>query len=220
MQHFLLRPYATNFLRYRQLLHYTDQRNFTRADIEQVKAQAMSSVHEYEDLYYMGNPDLLPSCTIQYHYLLHLGQNIQDFGPPSCYAQWLLERFLRTVKRFSTATAYKHRSAEVNSLIREQRIHAKWSCPEHWAGVARYRKVQPASTEHYLPQPRMFDEDNNDIIWISVDRVVDLVGAAQVYYRRGTSIIKALFLVDKYGRSEVDTPQQAADIGRDLALIY
>ena len=47
-----------------------------------------------------------------------------------------------------------------------------------WAGIVRYRKVQPASLKDHLPQPRMFDEDNNDVIWISVDRIVDLVGAA------------------------------------------
>jgi hypothetical protein len=345
MSHFLPRQYATNFLRYRQLLHYTTQRNFTRADIERVEIRSRMFVREYEDLYYGDDPDLLPSCSIQYHYLLHLGQNIRDFGPPSCYAQWSLERFLRTVKRFSTATAYKHRSAEVNALAREQRIHARWirsgdvSTIDHsdvvyaddntppalthqlirrtnqrmdirwqrelesvedpraqwytgthpsdlvlyhslvlptgarvgtfspkaqtlvsrnnsfvmyytdlpdistrttvqlsfgtvvtlfmdpadssqWAGVVRYRKVQPASVGDHLPRPRMFDEDDNDMIWISVDRIVDLVGVAQLYYRRGASIAKALFLVDKHGCSEVDIPQPVADIGRDLAIMY
>ena len=345
MQQFLPRPYAINFLCYRQLLHYTGRRSFSHAEIEQVEARSRSFVREYEDLYYGGDPDLLPSCTVQYHYLFHLGQNIRDFGPPLCFAQWSLERFLRTVKRFATATVYKHRSADVNALIREQRIHARWSNAAHtvivddsdlvfaddetlplsthrlhqrtnirmdarwqrkldeaddplahwhtgtspsdlimyrslvlptgakvgtfsprsqslisrsnafvmyytdipassrrttvqlsfgtvialfmdpadfsqWAGIGRYKKVQPASAEGHLPRPRMFDEDDNDIIWVSVDRIVDLVGAAQVYYRRGMSIYKSLFLVDKHGYSEEDVPQDVADIGRDLALTY
>lgn len=66
----------------------------------------------------------------------------------------------------------------------------------------------------------MFDEDINDIIWISVDLIVDLVGAAQVYYRKGANIAKSLFLVDKHGYSEVDTPQRVSDIGPTLSAIY
>ena len=125
MQHFLPKQYASNFLRYRQLLHCTDQRYFTLADVNQVDSRARRFVTKYKDLYYRGDPDLLPSCTVQFHFLLHLVQNIRNFGPPAYYAQWSLERFLRTVKRFATATVYKHRSAEVNALTREQRIHAR-----------------------------------------------------------------------------------------------
>jgi hypothetical protein len=52
----------------------------------------------------------------------------------------------------------------------------------------------------------MFDEDDNNIMWVSVDCILDLVGAAQVYYRIGASIAKSLFLVDKYSYSKEDTP--------------
>ena len=345
LHYYLLEPYATNFLRYRQLLCYTSQRSFTPSDIDKVESRAAVFVREYEDLYYGGDPNLLPSCTIQYHYLLHLGQNIRDFGPLLGFAQWTLERFLRTVRRFSTATAYKHRSAEANLLTREQRLHVRWSFTgraatisnddfvyaddstrpsvphqltgrtgrpmdprwqrelvkvdnplaswytgtraadlivhrslilpsgakvgtfsrdqqglvsrnnslimyyadlpasaqrdtvqlsfgtvvvlfedpnnsSQWAGVARYRSVKPPSSTHHPPRPRMFDEHDNDLIWISVDRIVDLVGAAQVYYRRGISTEKCLFLVDKHCCSEVDVPQHVAHIGRELAATY
>lgn len=123
LYHYLQEPYALNFLRYRQLLHYTSVRNLTYLDILKVESLAATFVDEYEGLYYCGDSELLPLCTIQFHYLLHLGQNVRDFGPPLCFAQWTLERFLRTVRRFSTATAYKHRSAEINLLNREQRLH-------------------------------------------------------------------------------------------------
>jgi hypothetical protein len=327
MNYFLPKEYATNFLRYRQLLYYTSQQHFTSAGTTELHTRVQAFLHEYEDLYYGGDPDLLPSCTIQLHYLLHLSQNIRDFGPPSCYAQWSLERFLRTMKLFSVSKLYKHRSVEINALVREQRIHAKWSntapvdrdnaipadtsnpssyelrgqessamasrwqrelrrtddplahwytgtAPEdfimyrnlilptgskvgifsermqslvsrsnafimfyanmqapprcttsrdrrallsfgtvvalfmdpadltQWAGVIRYRKVQRASNS--LPRPRMLDQQTNDIIWISVNCIVDLVGVAQVYDHntdRG-GLSKLLFLVDKQGYSE------------------
>jgi hypothetical protein len=87
VHHFLPLQYAQNFLRYRQLLYYTSRRRFTRAEVLEVQARAESFVREYKNLYYGGDPDLLPSCTIQFHYLLHLSQNIRDFSPPSGYAQ-------------------------------------------------------------------------------------------------------------------------------------
>jgi len=341
LYHYLQEPYALNFLRYRQLLHYTSVRNFTYADILKVEGLAVTFVDEYERLYYYGDSELLPSCTIQLHYLLHLGQNVRDFGPPLCFAQWTLERFLRTVRRFSTATAYKHRSAEINLLNREQRLHAQWQfegqyattsddnllyaddymplvhklsgrttkamelrwqrelqkvddplaswhtgthtadlvvyrslilpsgarvgtfSPVHqrlvsrnnslvmyyadppaaarretvqlsfgtvvvlfkepsnssqWAGIARYRKVKPPSQD--IPQPRMFNEHDTDFFCVPIDRVVDLVGAAQVYYLRGASTEKHLFLVDKHSYSEEDVPQHISRIRSGLAATY
>ena len=341
LHYYMQEPYATNFLRYRQLLRYTSERNFTPADIIQVESLAVAFVNEYENLYYNGDPGLLPSCTIQYHYLLHLSQNIRDFGPPLCFAQWTLERFLRTVRRFSTATAYRHQSAEINLLTREQRLHAQWHfsgqytttsddaflyaddsphlshqltrrtgkpmdprwqyelqkvddplaswhtgtltadlivyhslilpsgakvgtfSPAHqglvsrnnslvmyyadlpagaqtvqllfgtvvvlfeeptnssqWAGVARFRKVKPPSSTPHPPRPRMFDEHDTDLFCIPVDQIVDLVGAAQVYYRRGVLIEKHLFLVDKRSYSEMDISQHVANVGRELAAMY
>jgi hypothetical protein len=78
-----------------------------------------------------------------------LGQNIRDFGPPLYFAQWTLERFLRIVRRFSTATAYKHRSAEINLLTREQRLHAQWRFPEDPALASQ--DLDCADEAAYLP---------------------------------------------------------------------
>jgi hypothetical protein len=50
----------------------------------------------------------------------------------------------------------------------------------------------------------MFDEEANDIIWISVNQVLDLIRVAQVYYydNETRGISKLLFLIDKHGFSE------------------
>jgi hypothetical protein len=320
--YYLPKPYALNLLRYRQLLRYTSQRHFTSTDVTAIQVRVEDFIHEYESLYYGGDTHLLPSCTIQFHYLLHLSQNIQDFGPPSCFAQWSLERFLRTVKGFSTSTLHRHRSAEMNALTREWRIHAKWSntaregrntslpddnsdaaviphelvhnlgkcmprqwrrelskvynptAPWHtetaprgmvtyrnlilptgsrvgifssrlknitsrcnafvmyygsvpansstvvrplsfgtvvtlfsdpasllsWAGIVRHRNVRRLPYD--MPHPRRFEEDDNEIRWVSIDCIVDLVGVAQVYYRTQRLVKKALYIVDKHGFSE------------------
>jgi hypothetical protein len=342
LTYYLPAEYSTNFLCYRQLLCTTSSRGFTSLEIQTFEGQAVSFVREYERLYYHGDPELLPSCTIQFHYLLHIGQNIRDFGPPLGFAQWSLERFLRTVRIFSTSTAYHHRSAEINLLDREQKLHVQWSLPgqstltsnsnmghagntaqlpskhqlhgrskatmDHrcqreyerldrpqepwytgtlaadlfiyhrlilpsgakvgtslkqtglvkrnnslvmyyadapgqastvklsfgvvvvlfkdpgdstqWAGVARFRSVEASAPLNSPPRPRWFNENDNDLIWISIDRIVDLIGAAHVWYRRGVSTEKSLYIVDKHCFSDVDLPQDVACIGPELAAKY
>ena len=84
---YLQEPYALNFLHYRQLLHYTSVQNFTSTDIYKVESLTASFVDKYKNLYYYSDFELLLLCTIQYHYLLYLRQNIRDFGPLLCFAQ-------------------------------------------------------------------------------------------------------------------------------------
>jgi hypothetical protein len=50
----------------------------------------------------------------------------------------------------------------------------------------------------------MFDEEANDIIWISANQVLNLIRVAQVYYydNETRGISKLLFLVDKHRFSE------------------
>jgi hypothetical protein len=35
--------------------------------------------------------------------------------------------------------------------------------------------------------------------WVLVDRIVDLIGVAQVYYRKRYMVEKVFYIVDKYG---------------------
>lgn len=87
LTYYLPAEYSTNFLCYRQLLCTTSSRGFTSLEIQTFEGQAASFVRDYERLYYYRDPELLPSCTIQFHYLLHIGQNIRNFGPPLGFAQ-------------------------------------------------------------------------------------------------------------------------------------
>jgi hypothetical protein len=89
-----------------------------------------------------------------------------------------------------------------------------------WAGVARFRSVEASALLNSPPRPRWFNENDNDLIWISVDRIVDLVGAAHVWYRREVSTEKFLYIVDKHCFSEVDLPQHVACIRPELAAKY
>jgi hypothetical protein len=69
-----------------------------------------------------------------------------------------------------------------------------------WAGIVRHRNVRRLPYD--MPHPRRFEEDDNEMRWVSIDRIVDLVGVAQVYYRTQRLVEKALYIVDKHGFSE------------------
>jgi hypothetical protein len=64
LHQYLQEPYALNFLRYHQLLHYTSVQNFTSTDILKVESLAASFVDKYKNLYYYSNFKLLLLCTI------------------------------------------------------------------------------------------------------------------------------------------------------------
>lgn len=66
----------------------------------------------------------------------------------------------------------------------------------------------------------MFDQDDTSMLWISVTLIVDVVGAAQVYYRTEGSVQKCLYIVDKHCYSDVNTPQDVARISAELAAMY
>lgn len=58
------------------------------------------------------------------------------------------------------------------------------------------------------------------MLWISVTLIVDVVRAAQVYYRTEGSVQKCLYIVDKHCYSDVNTPQDVARISAELAAMY
>jgi hypothetical protein len=70
-----------------------------------------------------------------------------------------------------------------------------------WAGVVKHRNVR--RLRYDIPHPRRFEEDDNEIRWVSINLIIDVVGVAQVYYRKQGLVKKALYLVDKHGISEL-----------------
>jgi hypothetical protein len=67
-----------------------------------------------------------------------------------------------------------------------------------------------ASVKYSQPKPHIlyhthadFNENQNEMIWVTIDQIVGLVGAAQVPYRHGAVLLKALYITDKDGYSEL-----------------
>ena len=60
----------------------------------------------------------------------------------------------------------------------------------------------------------------DDMIWISVDLVVDLVRTAQVQYHKEASFVGSLISLDKHVYSEVNSLQRISDIDQAQAATY
>ena len=55
-------------------------------------------IQNYERLYYQNDPQQLPVCTVNIHYLAHLAAHIQDCGPAQYWWQFPMERYCGIVK--------------------------------------------------------------------------------------------------------------------------
>jgi hypothetical protein len=70
-----------------------------------------------------------------------------------------------------------------------------------WAGIVKHRNVR--RLRYDIPHPRRFEEDDNEMRWVSINLIVDFVGVTQVYYRKQGLVEKAFYLVDKHGISKL-----------------
>ena len=101
------KPYWKNFNDLSQLYQILLNQAVQSTDIDAIQAMATRFVQGYEKLYYRDFKDMtnkynnLPRyrvCTLQPHSLLHLADNVADWGPAKNYAQWLPEGHLKTIK--------------------------------------------------------------------------------------------------------------------------
>jgi len=89
-----------------------------------------------------------------------------------------------------------------------------------WAGVLRWRQVQPAAELGRPPYPRRTVDDDSRIEWIQISLIVDLVGVAKVYKREGSALHCQLYVVNKRSWSELDQPIPTALLGPHLSSSY
>ena len=119
--------YGINLMRYRHILRLADKKTFTEAEIQDFRSRVGVFVQEYERIYFGNIAQQLRVCTIQIHYLLHLADNIRDFGSPVNFSQWALERFLRDIKHLARSPSLKYTSITINLLDLERRRHANFA---------------------------------------------------------------------------------------------
>lgn len=115
--------YYDNLITFRHLYRLALQKSISKQHRLDIKQLASQFVQDFERLYYNNDPEYLPVCSTQIHYLLHLHQNIHSFGPAYQWAQWSMERYLRTYKASATSMSKLHVSLMNNILTRERIIY-------------------------------------------------------------------------------------------------
>ncbi|KAF1936319.1 hypothetical protein EJ02DRAFT_298220, partial [Clathrospora elynae] len=92
--------YYKNFKDLSDLYSLLLNRTTSHEDIRRIRKLSTRFVRQYQYLFYtqfnnMGtNVDNLPRlqvCTLQPHSLLHLADDVENWGPASTFAQWLPE---------------------------------------------------------------------------------------------------------------------------------
>ena len=114
-------------LQFRLIMRVVGKIEYSHAEIDTLWELCADFVVEFERECHQRNPALTKVCTIQLHYLLHLAQNVRDFGSPIYYAQWGLERSLRDIKNIAISSSAKYKSLCKNMLATERTNHLSWA---------------------------------------------------------------------------------------------
>jgi len=89
----------------------------SNSDVVRLKNAIADFVRDYEKIYHAGDPERLPACSINIHWLLHLPACIEDNGPSRYWWSFPLERYCYEVKQ--TARSKSHMGISMaNMLIR------------------------------------------------------------------------------------------------------
>jgi hypothetical protein len=112
-----------NFCNLSDLWSRSIQRSISTSDLGFIKAAATKFVQDYEAIYYHGDPNRIPACSINNHWLLHLGSCIQDNGPARYWWSFPIERYCYEVKKMARSKQYLGKSI-LNTLIRREQLNA------------------------------------------------------------------------------------------------
>ncbi|KAF8752619.1 Transposase family tnp2 [Rhizoctonia solani] len=68
-------------------------RAIMRSEIQSIRDGFIEWVQEFEEIYYQHDPNRLQVCTTNVHYLLHIADSIERFGPLPGYWAFPMERY-------------------------------------------------------------------------------------------------------------------------------
>jgi hypothetical protein len=112
-----------NFCLLSEIWTRATQRSITYDDIDFIERSAIEFVREYERIYYHGDPQRMPACSINNHWLLHLADYIRDNGPACYWWSYPMERFCGWVREMATSKAHMGKSI-ANNQTRDEQINA------------------------------------------------------------------------------------------------
>lgn len=99
----------------------SNQRDFSFADIRTITDAISSFIKHYERDYYQYKAENLNLCLSVFHNVLHFPRHILECGPPSCFWQYPMERFLGGLVPTVRSRRYPYQSLSNNLLLRTRR---------------------------------------------------------------------------------------------------
>ena len=141
--------YLDNFRILGQIYTLATRHSLCQADIELLDSLVIGFVRSYEQLY-LGtapnhDPQRLPVCSVNIHYLLHLPTYIRDCGPARYRRQCPMERFCDAIMPTQSKSRLSSRLA--NKLVLTEHINHVRFTQQGRAGIKHL--VYPALQERY-----------------------------------------------------------------------
>ena len=123
-------PYVENFRVLSQIYTLATRRSLTHVDVDLLEALVVKFVKSFETLYFGGDPQRLPVCAVDVHYLLHLPLYIRDCGPSRYWWQFPMER-LNDILKPKTRSKSQLSTGAANALMIAEHInHMEFIRPE------------------------------------------------------------------------------------------
>src|SRR5579871_1746895 len=102
----------------------------SRSEIPRIAAIARKFVSTYEKIYYRGQQERLPVCTINIHSIIHFSDWIADSGPACYFWQFPMERFCGVIRPMARSKSKLGMSIINGVILTEHLNHLRFVHPD------------------------------------------------------------------------------------------
>ena len=162
------------------------QRSLDESDIDRVDELAKDFVQTFETLYYRGEPERLPVCTINVHSLLHFSLYIRDCGPACYWWQFNMKRFCGILKTKSRSKSQMNTSLTNAVVINEHLNHVGFALPPADEEMPTIDMPLPCLLDQF--KPRLSTYQRNHLNYALGRRVDVVVGFKRCHLRDNLTI--------------------------------
>lgn len=118
-----------NFRDLGQIFTLTTQNSIDEAELPVLEQKVVRFVKEYEELYFHGDPQRMPICTVNNHYLLHLPLYVRQCGPARYWWQFPEERYCGVIKPLARSKSHMDGSLTNAVILLEHLHHLRFTRP-------------------------------------------------------------------------------------------
>ena len=144
--------FVANFRKLGKFYDLATRHSLLDTDIRHISELSIEFVRTYEQLYYRKEPDRLPVCTVNIHYLLHFADYIRDCGPARYWWQFPMERYCGIIKPKASSKSQLSTSLANAVIIAEHLNHVGFVVTKK----SSQEETLPRLLENFKPQMSHF----------------------------------------------------------------